>query len=166
LADVKTVKIFPDEMDRFRLRRGDVLMNEGGDYDKLGRGTVWEDQIPVCFHQNHVFRVRCRPDILNCYFLAAVSSSETGKRYFLRSSKQSTNLASINSMQLNTFEIPLPCLAEQEGITKILKTQDDQLTTEARGLVKLHASKSGIMSDLLTGRVRVPASISAVENQP
>jgi restriction endonuclease S subunit len=94
LADVKTVRIFPGELDRFRLRRGDVLMNEGGDYDKLGRVTVWEDQIPVCLHQNHVFRVRCRPDVFNCYFLAAVSGSEIGKRYFLQSSKQSTNLAS------------------------------------------------------------------------
>jgi len=160
LADVKTVRIFPDELDRFRLRRGDVLMNEGGDYDKLGRGMVWEDQIPVCLHQNHVFRVRCRPDVLNCYFLAAVSGSETGKRYFLRSSKQSTNLASINSTQLHAFEVPVPSLAEQEAITKILKAQDDQLTTEARGLVKLHSLKSGLMTDLLTGRVRVPEGIA------
>lgn len=166
LADVKTIKIFPGELDRFRLRRGDVLMNEGGDYDKLGRGTVWEDQIPVCLHQNHVFRVRCRPDVLNYYFLAAVSGSEIGKRYFLRSSKQSTNLASINSTQLNAFEIPLPSLAEQEAIVKILKAQDDQLTAETRGLVKLHALKSGLMADLLTGCIRVPESVSAVENQP
>jgi type I restriction enzyme S subunit len=165
LAEVKTIRIFPDELDRFRLRCGDVLMNEGGDYDKLGRGTVWEDQIPICLHQNHVFRVRCRPNALNCYFLAAVSGSETGKRYFLRSSKQSTNLASINSTQLNAFEIPLPSLAEQEAITKMLKAQDDRLTAETRGLVKLHALKSGLMSDLLTGRVRVPESVSAVENQ-
>jgi len=160
LADVKTVRIFPDELYRFRLRRGDVLMNEGGDYDKLGRGTVWEDQIPVCLHQNHVFRVRCRPDVLNCYFLAAVSGSETGKRYFLRSSKQSTNLASINSTQLNAFEIPVPGLAEQEVIIKILKAQDVQLTAEARELAKLHALKSGLMSDLLTGHVRVPEGIA------
>jgi len=156
LADVKTIRIFPDELDRFRLRCGDVLMNEGGDYDKLGRGTVWEEQIPVCLHQNHVFRVRCRPDVLNCYFLAAISGSEIGKRYFLRSSKQSTNLASINSTQLNAFEIPVPNLDEQEAVIKILKVQDDQIINEARVLDKLHALKSGLMADLLTGRVRVP----------
>jgi type I restriction enzyme, S subunit len=65
---------------------------------------------------------------------------------------------------LNAFEILLPSLAEQEAITKILKAQDDQLTAETRGLVKLHALKSGLMADLLTGRVRVPESISVVEN--
>jgi len=94
--------------------------------------------------------------VLNWYFLAAVSGSETGKRYFLRSSKQSTNLASINSTQLNAFEIPVPGLAEQEAIVRILKVQEEQLTTEAEGLAKLRALKSGLMTDLLTGRVRVP----------
>ena len=159
LADVKTVRIFSSELDRFQLKYGDVLMNEGGDYDKLGRGTVWESQIPVCLHQNHVFRVRCRSDILNCYFLTAVSGSEVGKRYFLRSSKQSTNLASINSTQLNAFEVPVPHLAEQETIIKVLSAQDNQLTVEAAGLTKLRAIKSALMTDLLTGRVRVPADL-------
>ena len=159
LADVKTVRIFSSELERFQLKCGDVLMNEGGDYDKLGRGTVWENQIPVCLHQNHVFRVRCRFDVLNCYFLAAVSGSETGKRYFLRSSKQSTNLASINSTQLNAFEVPVPNLAEQTAIIRILAVQDDQLKVETIGLTKLRAMKSALMTDLLTGRVRVPASL-------
>ena len=159
LADVKTVRIFSSELERFQLKCGDVLMNEGGDYDKLGRGTVWENQIPVCLHQNHVFRVRCRSDVLNCYFLAAVSGSETGKRYFLRSSKQSTNLASINSTQLNAFEVPVPNLAEQTAIISILAVQDDQLKVETIGLTKLRAMKSALMADLLTGRVRVPASL-------
>ena len=159
LADVKTVRIFSSELERFQLKCGDVLMNEGGDYDKLGRGTVWENQIPVCLHQNHVFRVRCRFDVLNCYFLAAVSGSETGKRYFLRSSKQSTNLASINSTQLNVFEVPVPNLAEQAAIISILAVQDDQLKVETIGLTKLRAMKSALMADLLTGRVRVPASL-------
>src|ERR1700677_1529658 len=40
------------------LKRGDVLMTEGGDLDKLGRGTVWNDEIENCLHQNHVFAIR------------------------------------------------------------------------------------------------------------
>jgi type I restriction enzyme, S subunit len=166
LADVKTVRIFSSDLERFQLKCGDVLMNEGGDYDKLGRGTVWENQIPVCLHQNHVFRVRCRSDVLNCYFLAAVSGSETGKRYFLRSSKQSTNLASINSTQLNAFEVPVPNLTEQVTIIRVLAAQDNQLTVETTGLMKLRALKSALMADLLTGRVRVPERLFGEEQAP
>jgi type I restriction enzyme S subunit len=35
---------------------GDVLMTEGGDLDKLGRGTIWNGEILDCLHQNHMFR--------------------------------------------------------------------------------------------------------------
>jgi type I restriction enzyme S subunit len=56
LTTVKTVKVRCDEVDRYRLEPGDVLMTEGGDLDKLGRGTLWEGQIPDCLHQNHIFR--------------------------------------------------------------------------------------------------------------
>lgn len=156
LTDVKTIRIYPHELERFQLQPGDVLMNEGGDYDKLGRGTVWEGQISVCLHQNHVFRVRCLPGTLNCYFLAAVSGSMIGKRYFLRSSKQSTNLASINSTQLNAFEVPVPSLAEQEAIVRALRRHDTLVAGEANALAKFRYLKSGLMTDLLTGRVRVP----------
>jgi type I restriction enzyme S subunit len=161
LADVKTVRIYPDELPRFQLQLGDVLMNEGGDYDKLGRGTVWEGQLPICLHQNHVFRVRCSPDILDCYFLAAVSGSVIGKRYFLQSSKQSTNLASINSTQLNAFAVPVPSLREQRAVVHLLDTHDTLIESEATSLAKLVALKSGLMTDLLTGRVRVPEMLDS-----
>ena len=34
---------------RSRLQAGDVLMTEGGDLDKLGRGTVWHGEIQTAF---------------------------------------------------------------------------------------------------------------------
>ena len=58
LADVATIEIARSELDRYRLQPGDVLMNEGGDNDKLGRGAIWHGQIDPCIHQNHVFAVR------------------------------------------------------------------------------------------------------------
>ena len=40
---VKTMQVSKDEVDRYRLKTGDVLFTEGGDADKLGRGTVWKE---------------------------------------------------------------------------------------------------------------------------
>lgn len=51
LTTIKTVKVRLDEVERYRLEAGDVLMAEGGDIDKLGRGTLWDGQIPNCLHQ-------------------------------------------------------------------------------------------------------------------
>ena len=66
LGTVKTMQVDGSEVDRYRLLAGDVLFTEGGDADKLGRGTVWKEEIPLCLHQNHIFVVR--PDL---HFLCA-----------------------------------------------------------------------------------------------
>src|SRR5258708_35080656 len=64
LAEVKEIRIERNETDRYRLQESDVLLTEGGDFDKLGRGTVWNNEIPGCLHQNHVFVVRTQRDKL------------------------------------------------------------------------------------------------------
>ncbi len=116
LNEVKEIKVNQKTLSTLRLQIGDVLMNEGGDFDKLGRGTVWQGEIDPCIHQNHVFRVRVKGDVLRPIFLAYWSQSAFGKKYFILSSKQSTNLASINSTQLHKFPIGLPLMPEQEAI--------------------------------------------------
>ena len=156
LQDIKRVRIYKKDIDRFALRKGDVLMNEGGDFDKLGRGAIWEGQIEPCLHQNHVFRVRPFPNSLNSYFLDAVSSSQYGKGYFLLYSKQSTNLASINSTQLKGFPVPCPDLGEQLAIVASISAFDNRFAKEYDELLKLQKFKQGLMHDLLTGRVYVP----------
>jgi len=165
LSDVKTVQVLRNEVERFALADGDVLMNEGGDYDKLGRGTVWRAQIQPCLHQNHVFRVRCNQDVLVPDYLAAFSASRRGKAFFIFSSKQSTNLASINSTQLRSFPILCPHLPEQRQIIERLASADGCVSVEEIELQKLRELKSALMDDLLTGRVRVTPLLPA-ENTP
>ncbi len=155
LSDIKTVHIYRHEIPRFLLQPGDVLMNEGGDYDKLGRGAVWRGQIAPCLHQNHVFRVRANPTRLLPDFLALVSASPYGRRFFIVSSKQSTNLASINSTQLKSFPVPLPSIEEQETIVEILGVSDAAVDAEDTRRLKLQRLKTGLMQDLLSGRVSV-----------
>ena len=58
LATIATVRVPFKEAKSYELRPGDVLMTEGGDIDKLGRGYVWQGEIPGCLHQNHIFAVR------------------------------------------------------------------------------------------------------------
>ncbi|WLH78587.1 restriction endonuclease subunit S [Pseudomonas sp. FP2335] len=163
LGEIKTVSILPSELNRFALKVGDVLMNEGGDFDKLGRGAVWEGQIEPCLHQNHVFRVRCDDSKLLPAFLAAYSSSVRGKAYFVQASKQTTNLASINSTQLKAFGISCPSVAEQLLITHRLSTFDKKMAVEQEALEKLRQQKIGLMDDLLTGRVGVTPLLESMQ---
>lgn len=136
LKEVKTIRVSPSQFEKLQLKWGDVLMNEGGDFDKLGRGSVWQEEIKPCIHQNHVFRVRPKGDLLRSYFLAFWSQSEMGKKYFLLSSKQSTNLASINSTQLNRFPVALPSSSEQERIEIRIMALNGQIDLSTQQLSK------------------------------
>lgn len=157
LSEIKTVSVLKSEVDRYRLEQGDMLMTEGGDFDKLGRGTVWRGQISSCLHQNHIFRVRPSKEFILPDFLAAVTASSYGKRYFLVSSKQTTNLATINSTQLKAFPVPLPNLYEQGRMIAAIASVERQIEAEQRHSNQMKQTKTGLMQDLLTGKVRVKA---------
>ena len=108
LQTVKQIDATDDEIARYRLQPDDLLLTEGGDPDKLGRGTLWKADLPECIHQNHVFRVRLTDASLTPLFLEWLVGSQRGKRYFFRSAKQTTGIASINMTQLRGFPLIIP----------------------------------------------------------
>jgi type I restriction enzyme, S subunit len=122
LREIKTIEATEDEIDTLRLQQGDVLFNEGGDRDKLGRGWVWDDQIVECIHQNHVFRARVKPGTLLPKFLSHYANA-FGQPYFMREGKQTTNLASINLTKLGAFPVPVPPIDEQIQIVDEVERQ-------------------------------------------
>lgn len=115
LDDVATMAVPVADLERYRLQPGDVLMNEGGDFDKLGRGHVWHGQIDPCIHQNHVFAVR--PHGVSPEWLNAWTGSAPAQFYFMGRAKQSTNLASISSS--NVMELPVPVPPPEEQVARL-----------------------------------------------
>lgn len=113
LSAVKTIDATDDEIARYRLEADDLLLTEGGDPDKLGRGTLWSGEIPEMIHQNHVFRVRVTSDQILPLYLNWLVGSSYGKAYFLRLAKQTTGIASINKTQLSEFPVIVPPLDKQ-----------------------------------------------------
>lgn len=95
INDVATIRAPKAKIEQLKLQAGDVLLNEGGDRDKLARGWVWEDQLPLCIHQNHVFRARIRDQAIHPRLLAW-HANNFGKSWAEANGKQSVNLASIS----------------------------------------------------------------------
>ncbi|MFF1272394.1 restriction endonuclease subunit S [Streptomyces marokkonensis] len=112
---------------RSTLRPGDVLMTEGGDLDKLGRGTVWRGELEGCLHQNHIFAIRPDPQRLNGRFLAYLTQSLYGRCYFESTGTRTTNLASTNSSKIQSFPLPLPPLEEQCRIANYLDAETTRM---------------------------------------
>ena len=156
LSTIKTVRVRAHEVGNFRLEVGDVLMTEGGDIDKLGRGAIWKGQIPECLHQNHIFRIRPKRDLLEPAFYALIVESDFAKRYFNRVAKRTTNLASTNKTQVRAFRFPVPpTLDEQLEIVTLMDASKATIAALASQGEALNELKRALMHDLLTGRVRV-----------
>jgi type I restriction enzyme S subunit len=145
---MKWVRVLRSEVVQYELKAGDFLITEGGDFDKLGRGAVWNGALAPCLHQNHVFRIRADPARLVPQYLAIYSGSSAGRSYFLSASKRTTNLASINLTQVKAFPIPLPSLVEQCRIAEILDSVDESIRSTEQIIAKLQTLRRAMLADI------------------
>jgi len=118
LEDMKEIEATDAEIQALELRSGDIVVTEGGDFDKLGRGVQWRGEIPTCIHQNHVFRVRLRSEAAVPDYFEAYLQTSAAKNYFLSVAKRTTNLASINMTQLRSLPVVRPPFATQREFSK------------------------------------------------
>lgn len=149
LDQVKLIEATETEIEELRLRTGDVLFNEGGDRDKLGRGWIWEDALPECVHQNHVFRARLHNPGVEPKFVSWYANSE-GAGYFNDQGKQTTNLASINLTRLSQFPLPLAPTPEQHRIVAEIESQFTRLDAAAASLRRADANLRAYRASVLS----------------
>ena len=159
LNDLATIQVTPDEDLKYRLHSGDVLMTEGGDRDKLGRGCVWHGEIEPCLHQNHVFAVQTNETILLPEFLEYLTASDVGRSYFDVTAIKTTNLACTSSSKVLAFTIPLPPIEEQIEIVSFIKKRSlelNKLIMKKELLVQeLESYKKSLIYEVVTGKREV-----------
>lgn len=155
LREIKTIQLRASEADRFTLRDGDVLLTEGGDFDKLGRGFIWHEQVKDCVHQNHIFAVRTHHAHILPEFLTYLVQSPYGKAYFLNVAHKTTNLACINSTKLKEFPVLLPPVDEQRDIASSIANIDSSYDGAIRKRETLNRLFACMLHLLMTGEVRV-----------
>ena len=107
LDDVAELKLPKKVYQRHLLQDKDILVTEGGDLDKLGRGTVWNSEIEPCIHQNHVFSIRVNRNRFSPEFLSFFLETNIVRRYFINTATKTTNLAATNRTDLGAF--PFTC---------------------------------------------------------
>lgn len=155
LTEMKTIRIRKSELDGLLLRRDDVVLTEGGDFDKLGRGFIWEGQIEQCVHQNHIFAVRVNREKLLPRYFAYLAQSPYGRAYFLSVAHKTTNLACINTTKLRAFPVLIPQLDEQEEIAEILGTLDRKIAVHDAKQRAWQDLFKTMLHKLMTAQIRV-----------
>ena len=151
LTSVKTIDATEAEIDRYKLEVGDLLLTEGGDPDKLGRGTIWAGELQESIHQNHIFRARLTDESLTPLFARWLLSSPAGKRFFLRSAKQTTGIASINKPQLSSFPMLVPPIDLQRKFGLHIKRTELAKTAQLTHLAELDALFASLQHRAFSG---------------
>jgi type I restriction enzyme S subunit len=146
LTNVKSTDATEREIERGRLVFGDLLLTEGGDPDKLGRGTYWRSELTECILQNHIFRVRFSSDA-DPDFMSFQFGSDYGKSFFLRHANQTTGIATINRTVLGNFPVLIPSLQVQREVSARISSElkeaeqlRENLLKKLRALEKLPAA--------------------------
>jgi type I restriction enzyme S subunit len=162
LSEVKEVDVDLAAAARSLLQPGDVLMTEGGDIDKLGRGTEWRGEVENCLHQNHVFAVRPRPGELDSGFLANVTRTSHARAYFESTGVQSTNLASTNSSKVADFRIPALDIEAQRSRCASYEHSSLPIRESSEKLVRqidlLAEHRQALVTAAVTGEFAVPGA--------
>ena len=139
---VKTIEATEQEIEQYRLLPDDVLMTEGGDPDKLGRGAIIKEPLENCIHQNHIFRVRLNESVILPGFFAEYLKHQKSKRYFIGCAKQTTGIASINMRQLKALPVLLPLLALQKQFSAFVAQTDKSKLAIQKSFEKLAILKN------------------------
>jgi type I restriction enzyme S subunit len=149
LTEVKTLVVSAGDADRYSLAVGDVLMTEGGDIDKLGRGTVWRGEIPNCLHQNHVFAIRIlNGSEVSPYWVSLHAESTHGRSYFRVAAKRTSNLASVNKTQVSAFPIGLPGADAERSALEAVGHFDAALAAAENEMKALKNLRSSLLVDV------------------
>ena len=144
---VKTIMATKQEIEQYRLLPYDVLMTEGGDPDKLGRGAVIAAPLENSIHQNHIFRVRLQLEKILPVFFSQYLQNPKAKLYFLGCAKQTTGIASINMKQLRSLPVLVPPIELQEQFAAFVEQVDKSKVVVQKALDEAQTLFDSLMQE-------------------
>ena len=139
LADVHEIELFEGEIDRFRLRKGDLLVVEGnGSVNQIGRAALWGGQIEDCVHQNHLIRVRPGEGLLPEYLALCWNAPRTAQQIQAVASSTS-GLYTLSTRKVNSVRIPVVPPSVQRRVV-------EQLDQQLRNIEMAHSAAEDAIS--------------------
>ena len=153
-SDVLEMDFTPTEKDTYSLLPGDVLLNEGQSLELVGRSAIYDGEpYRFCF-QNTLIRFRAYPPN-EPRFCRGIFKFYIDIGRFMTIARQTTSVAHLGADRLAKLAFPCPEPDEQIRIAKALVQHEKQCELDRAYKVNLVQQKTGLMQDLLTGKVRV-----------
>lgn len=156
LAVIKYINVPPNELHRFVLTPGDLLVCEGNSAELVGRPAIWNGEIEDCVHQNHLLRVRANREVVLPEYLLHWMNLPIARAHFRSRAKATTNLSSINSSDLRELPVALPPLSIQKQLVADVTAARAKIAAERAAAAKLAADTAREVEDMILGHRPVP----------
>jgi len=153
VSDVAEMDFTEQEVEKFRLKAGDVLICEGG--AGVGRTGIWRDELEVCCYQKALHRVRPGSDLLPEFLVHFM-------RYLVESRRLDQHLSGVAighfpQEDLRTLKLPLPPVDLQAELVARLDRQSSVSASLERGLEsalrKSQALRRVVLREAFAGRL-------------
>jgi type I restriction enzyme, S subunit len=118
LSEIHEIELFGEELDTYRLAKGDLLVVEGnGSIGHIGRAAMWDGSIEDCVHQNHLIRVRPSADVSPA-FLALVWNAPATIAQLVEVASSTSGLHTLSTGKVKSVRLCLPDLATQTALVQ------------------------------------------------
>jgi type I restriction enzyme S subunit len=157
-VDIREVFEMPftdDEFRRYELQDGDILLNEGQSLNLVGRPAVFQGEHPSCAFQNSLVRLRVNEKVATPIFAYQLVRHLYQTGGLAAVATQTTSIAHLGVSRFASIKVAVPPVEEQLRIQEPLANFDAINRSASTNFQKLQQLKSGLLQDLLTGRVRV-----------
>jgi type I restriction enzyme S subunit len=155
-SDVKEMNFTPAEFERYQLRCGDILLNEGQTPELVGRPAMFRDEVAECCYQKTLLRFRAYEGVLPAFALTVFRSYMHNRR-FTRAASITTNIAHLTAEKFVEIEFPLPPLAEQTRIEaeveRRLSVVEELETTVNANLQRATRLRQSVLQQAFRGHI-------------
>jgi type I restriction enzyme S subunit len=149
-------EVAPEELDRWRLFSGDVLIIEGnGSAEQIGRTALFRGEIENCVHQNHIIRIRPNPQQVLPEFLNSFLNSPAGQDAVQGQSRTTSGLRTLSVGRINAIPVPVPPLSEQRRLVAYLDDLQQKRDTLKAMQAETSAELDALMPSILDKAFRV-----------
>lgn len=151
LSEIKSIDLTQDEYGRVKLRSGDLLLVEGnGNPKEVGRAAIWDGSIDGVVHQNHLIRVRTKPEVLRSEFLLSFINSDAGRSFFVESGNSTSGLVTISTGIVKSCRFPMPSSDVQQRFVERIASVQATRSRQSHSMVAGQAAFEAVLDGVFT----------------
>jgi len=151
LSDIKYINMEEKEVEKYIVRKGDLLFNRTNSKELVGKTAVFRNDTPVII-AGYVIRVRTN-EKANTEYISAYLNSMYGKNTLLNICKAIVGQANINAQELQNISIPLTPISLQNQFASFVENVEQQKKLLQQSLSKLEVNYKSLMQKCFRGDI-------------